>query len=179
MIVGTRAQWARQETAVVPSDSRQNEVMMDAEYVRSMLPWRQPFQMIDRLVECFPHETITTLKEVSGNDAMRLEGSPGPVSFPAALVLEGMGQSASLLYQLSYGRMTPSKVPLLGYMKATHHGSARPGEAITFVVRAVKMTTTMGLFEATASVQGRAIAQAEFAMGVGGGERTEPTANES
>lgn len=152
---------------------------MDAEYVRSMLPWRQPFQMIDRLVECFPHERITTLKEVSGNDAMRSEGSQGAGSFPSAMVLEGMGQSASLLYQLSYGRMTSTKVPLLGYMKATHHGTAQAGEAITFVVRAVKMTTTMGLFEASATVQGRAIADAEFAMGVAQGEPVDQMLKES
>src|SRR5712691_9746984 len=135
---------------------------MDAEYVRSILPWREPFRMIDRLVECLPHEAITTLKEVTGNDAMSGPAVPGGGVFPSSLVLEGMGQSASLLHQLSYGRLASSAIPLLGDMKATHHDVARPGDALTFVVRAVKMTRTMGLFEATASVGGRPIAEAEF-----------------
>ena len=139
---------------------------MDAEYVRSLLPWRHPFHMIDRLLECVPHETITTIKQVTGDDAMRLGPATEAQPLPSALILEGMGQSASLLYQLSYGRLQRSRVPLLGFLKATLHGPARPGDAITYVVRAVKMTSTMGLFEATANVGGAPIAEAELALGV-------------
>src|SRR5206468_6551824 len=141
------------------------------------------FVMIDRLVKCVPHETITTMKIVSIGDAVGAAategagipehgaapalavrigpraGAPEP-TFPSAMVLEGMGQSASLLYQLSYGRMAPADVPLLGWLKATFHAHARPGDAVTYEVRAVKMTPTMGLFEARASVGAASIAEA-------------------
>lgn len=200
---------------------------MEPDPVQSLLPWGHPFRMIDRLIECVPHERILTLKLVTVND-VALAGVPGIArtehclsdsaatsgmgeagvgeagtikqddagrvtphpsagihrqpnasardsgsvdgnsggALPSAMVLEGIGQSASLLYQLSYGRVLGAEVPLLGFLKAACGSQARSGDSIIFTVRAVKMTPTMGLFEGTAEVDGARIARAEFALGI-------------
>ena len=146
---------------------------MDPDQVRALLPWRQPFQMIDQLIECVPHERIATLKLVTVNDTMGearalaggVASGRGPV-LPPAMILEGMSQSAALLFQISYGALAKESIPMLGDMKATYHDVAHPGEAIVFAVRAVKMTSTAGLFEGAARVGERLIAQAGFAMSV-------------
>ena len=44
--------------------------------------------------------------------------------------------------------------------------SAAPGDTITYAVRAVKMTSTHGLFEGAARVDGRSIVEAELALAV-------------
>jgi len=134
---------------------------MDAEALRSLLPWRQPFLMVDRMKECVPHERIVTLKNVTCDDAI----APGS-ELPGTMVLEGMSQSAALLFQLSFGAIAPGRVPLLGSLKATWHAPARAGDVILFAVRAIKMTSTMGIFTGSALVEGSPIAEAELAFAV-------------
>jgi 3-hydroxymyristoyl/3-hydroxydecanoyl-(acyl carrier protein) dehydratase len=128
--------------------------------------------MVDRLVSCTPHETIVTAKQVSAGDTMAREtGAEGAV-LPDALVLEGMGQSASLLHQKTYGALEESELPMLGFLKAAFDGVARAGDTVEYTVRAVKMTKTMGLFQAVARVGEVEIARAEFALGVAGESAT-------
>ena len=146
---------------------------MQPDPIQSLLPWGLPFRMIDRLVECAPHQWIVTWKRVTSGDAMAQDPRREGAALPAVMVLEGMGQSASLLHQLSYGKILGGQAPLLGFLKAKHVASARAGDAIEFTVRAVKMTSTMGLFEGVARVAGSPIAQAEFALGMASGETEE------
>jgi len=145
---------------------------MPPENLEDLLPWRHPFLLIDRLLECVPHRSITTLKQVSGNDLLAHAHGPGPSLWPGLMVLEGMNQTAALLFRLSYGPIDPARLPLLGHLRARFPGSAAPGDTITYAVRAVKMTSTHGLFEGAARVEGRPIVEAELAFAVvraGGG----------
>lgn len=142
---------------------------MDPDDPGSNLPWRLPFRMVDRLLSCEPHRSIETIKQVTAGDAMGRSGSGLDPVLSEAMVLEGMGQSASLLHQMTYGRLAASALPMLGFVKAKYLSPARAGDTLAFTVRAVKMTQTMGLFEAVARVDGIPIAEAELALGVSGG----------
>lgn len=142
------------------------ETTARTEPVWELLPWRYPFVMIDRLVECVPHERIATIKRVSGDDVLALAHQPGTALFPGVMVLEGMNQSAALLYRLTYGSVDRERLPLLGQLRARFPGSATPGDTIVYSVEAIKMTPTHGLFEGTAWVDGRTIAEGELAFAV-------------
>ena len=141
--------------------------------LEELLPWRHPFVMIDRMIECVPHQRIATEKVVDGTDLAGVSHRRGQHGFAGAMVLEGMNQSAALLYQMTYGKFEPEKVPLLGYLTAEFHRTAGPGDSIRFKVRAVKMTPTHGLFEGEAQVGGRTLARSELAFAVAS-ERSEP-----
>ena len=140
--------------------------VMGPERPESLLPWGLPFRMVDRLIACVPHRSIDTLKRVTHGDAAGPGGRMELPALPEVMVLEGMGQSASLLHQMTYGPLAGSALPMLGFVKATQLAPARAGDTLQFTIRAVKMTTTMGLFEAEARIDGTLIAAAEFAMGV-------------
>lgn len=129
-----------------------------------LLPWRRPFLMIDRLVDCVPGERITTRKNVTSGDPCVGGGRGRGQAFPAMLVLEGMGQSAALLFRLSYPEEGGRDLPLLGFLEASLVGSAAPGDALEFDVRSVKMTSSGGVFSARARVGGGLVAEAELAF---------------
>jgi len=133
---------------------------------RDLLPWRYPFLTLDVLVECVPHESITTMRRVSGDDLLARAHGPGGAILPGVMVLEGLNQSAALLYRLTYGGAAGGRLPLLGHLRAGFPGTAAPGDTITYAVRAVKMTPTHGLFDGKAMVDGRIIVEGElgFAM---------------
>jgi 3-hydroxyacyl-[acyl-carrier-protein] dehydratase len=134
--------------------------------LQELLPWRPPFVMVDRMIECVPHERIATEKKIGGDDLLGRSHARRRHGFAGAMVLEGMNQSAALLYQLTYGKFEPSRVPLLGYLKAELGSCAAPGDSIRFSVTAVKMTPTHGLFEAEARAGERTLARSELAFAV-------------
>ena len=141
--------------------------MSEAVDVRAMLPWSHPFNMVDRMVSCVPHERAVTLKQVTGDDAALPRTELGASFFPSVLILEGLSQTAALLFRLSYGPEALSGAPLLGYLKARIDGSACPGDTLVFTVTAVKMTSRNGVFSGVATVGATEVASAELAFGVG------------
>jgi len=137
------------------------------------LPWRQPFLMIDRMIECIPGRRIVTIKTITGEDGM-VRGYDAGGLFPGALVLEGMSQSAALLFLLTYPepaaryRIDPvgggGLLPMLGLLKARILDLARPGDSIIYRVASMKMLRGSGMFRGVARVDGRTIAEAEMSF---------------
>ena len=132
----------------------------------ALLPWSHPFRMVDRMVRCVPHEIVVTSKRVTAGDAVADGSSEGEHCFPSVMILEGLSQSAALLFRLSYGPDAFSGAPMLGYLKAKFRASARPGDTLTYSVTAVKMTSRSGVFQGIAYVDGARIAAAELAFGI-------------
>ncbi len=140
---------------------------MRTENLCSLLPWRHPFLMVDGVLDCVPHDRVVTMKRVTAGDPVAQPRETGNASFPSVMVLEGLSQSAALLFQVSYAKLAPGRVPLLGQLDASIFDAARPGDTIEFTVHAVKMTQTAGIFRGVARVDGASIAEAELAFAVG------------
>ena len=136
---------------------------LQADGIRRLVPWRHPFLMIDRMLECDPNRRILTAKDVTDDDPLeRRAGGPG--RFLAVLLVEGLSQSAGLLLQLSYEDVG-DRLPLLGHFSASFAARhAVAGDCVQFDVRAVKMSRTGGVFEGEASVSGVRVASAELAF---------------
>jgi len=140
--------------------------MTTAPDLNELLPWSHPFLMVDRMVRCIPHESAVTLKQVTASDSVAEGSGPGDVCFPSVLILEGLSQTAALLFRLSYGPDALSGAPLLGYLKAKFRAGARPGDTLTYTVTAIKMTSRSGVFKGVAHVEASRVAAAELAFGI-------------
>ena len=136
--------------------------------LRAILPWTYPFVMLDRVVRCVPHETAVTVKTVTAGDPVMPRGDGSDLWFPSVMILEGLSQSAALLFRLSYGPDALAGVPMLGFLKAKLRGAARPGDTLEYTVHAVKMTSKSGVFTGVARVGEKRIASGELAFGVSG-----------
>jgi len=134
----------------------------------ALLPWRHPFRMLDRLVSCTPNECILTHKTVTANDPVLGAATSRTAFFPAVLLLEGLSQTAALLFRLSYPGSGSAALPLLGFLEARLHDTARPGEVVVFEVRSEKMTHTAGVFHGEARTDSRVLATAELAFSASG-----------
>lgn len=133
----------------------------------ALLPWAHPFRMLDRMVECVPHRKVVALRRVTAGDSL-FDGAEVDVhALPAVMLLEGLSQSAALLFRLSYGDEAAPGLPMLGHLQASLRGSARPGDTLEFTVTALKMTRRGGIFAGTARVDGDVVAEAEMGFGVG------------
>lgn len=139
---------------------------MEAERLKELLPWRHPFVGIDQVLEVVPNRRIVATKGIAGDDFLAEAHRPDAAAFPGVMLLEGMSQCAAVLFQVTYGELGPGRFPLLGYLKASFQGPAAFGEEVSYEVRALKMTSTAGVFEGTAWAGGRALAEAELAFSV-------------
>ena len=79
---------------------------MKTERIDELLPWRWPFRMVDRMVECEPHKSIVTTKRISADEG---EGEDLDQGFPAVMLVEGMSQSAAAR-QFGIDRKTVAKM---------------------------------------------------------------------
>jgi 3-hydroxymyristoyl/3-hydroxydecanoyl-(acyl carrier protein) dehydratase len=120
--------------------------------------------MIDRVLEHEAGRRIETIKTVTEGDVLvaGYDLAQGP-SLPSAFLLEGMAQSAALLFRLSHDG-SPDELPLLGWTTLSVRGAARPGDVVRFRVQASKMTRHGGVFDAEAHGAGTLLAQGQLAF---------------
>jgi 3-hydroxyacyl-[acyl-carrier-protein] dehydratase len=136
--------------------------MMDIDEIRSYLPHRYPFLLVDRVVELIPGVSIVAYKNLSINEAYFEGHFPGKPIFPGVLLLEAMAQAAGIL-----GFKTKNKTPADGsiyYFAAADELRFRrpcvPGDRVT--LRATLLSERRGIarFAVSADVDGELAASA-------------------
>jgi len=136
--------------------------MMDIDEIRSYLPHRYPFLLVDRVVELIPGVSIVAYKNLSINEAFFDGHFPGKPIFPGVLLLEAMAQAAGIL-----GFKTKNKTPAEGsiyYFAAADELRFRrpcvPGDRVT--LRATLLSERRGIarFAVSADVDGELAASA-------------------
>lgn len=137
-------------------------MMMDIDEIRSYLPHRYPFLLVDRVVELIPGVSIVAYKNLSINEAFFDGHFPGKPIFPGVLLLEAMAQAAGIL-----GFKSKNKTPADGsiyYFAAADELRFRrpcvPGDRVT--LRATLLSERRGIarFAVSADVDGEMAASA-------------------
>jgi 3-hydroxyacyl-[acyl-carrier-protein] dehydratase len=135
--------------------------MRDIEGIRSVLPLRFPYLMIDRLVEETP-QRVVALKNVTVNEPV-FQGHfapPGPAVLPGTLILEAMAQTAAFL--LTRNRDT------LGYLVGVDRAHFRrpvvPGDQLLLTARPVRRRQALVRAEVEATVSDTVVASALISL---------------
>jgi 3-hydroxyacyl-[acyl-carrier-protein] dehydratase len=79
-------------------------ITMTFEEVKSCLKQRYPMLMVDRVLELETGKRVKTLKNVTGNELQLLGHFPDFAIMPGTLMIEAIGQSASLLFSHTTGK---------------------------------------------------------------------------
>ena len=77
--------------------------LMNFEEVRSLLKQRFPILMIDCVVSLEPGKSIKAIKNITGNEIQFLGHFPEHAIMPATLIVEAIGQAASILFATTTG----------------------------------------------------------------------------
>lgn len=127
---------------------------MTFEQVKAHLKQRFPLIMVDRVLELEPSKRIKTIKNVTGNEIQFLGHFPDFAIMPGTLIIEAMGQSASILFSHTTGQgMNPGEFMVLALVNDMKFlVPVLPGHTITIEVHILKMSEEAALVEAIASV---------------------------
>jgi 3-hydroxyacyl-[acyl-carrier-protein] dehydratase len=144
---------------------------MSFEEIREILPQKFPFLMVDRVIALEKGKRAVAIKNISGNEIHFLGHFPNMAVFPGALILEGMAQTAILLFRKSFeGDVAalddPNVLFFFGAANARFFKPVVPGDQLRMEVKVTKSYSTGGMVEAVATVDGTRVAKGELTFGV-------------
>ena len=131
--------------------------------VRGLLKQRFPMIMVDAVLELEP-ERIVTLKNVTGNEIQFLGHFPELSIMPGTLIVEAVGQSASILFSrtTSLG-LKPGEFLVLGSINDMRFLSpVMPGDRLEIEVRILKSAGDITLCEGTVTVGETVVARGKL-----------------
>jgi 3-hydroxyacyl-[acyl-carrier-protein] dehydratase len=127
---------------------------MTFEEVKEHLKQRFPMLMVDRVLELEPGKRIKTIKNVTGNEIHFLGHFDDYSIMPGTLIIEAIGQSASLLFSHTTGKGVNKKefMALSSVNDMKFLVPVLPGQTLMMEVKIIKMTDEAALIEGIACV---------------------------
>lgn len=127
--------------------------------IEMVLPHRDPFVWMSRVITCEPGEHIVAELDVSA-DLPVFEGHfPSHPVFPGVLIMEALAQTASFCILVDRGAEGAVGF-LTGIDKAKFRNQVNPGDTITLEANIVKSSSRMCVAEVEARVEGNVCASA-------------------
>jgi len=141
---------------------------LDFEDIKSLIPQRFPFIMIDRIIELEPDKRAVSIKNISGNDIFFLGHFPEKAILPGAAIIEAMAQTAIVLFSANKvkGDATENRLYFFGSVKARFLKPVVPGDQLKITVISVKSLATTVYVSAEASVDGVKVSEADLVFSV-------------
>ncbi|HAE37277.1 MAG TPA: 3-hydroxyacyl-[acyl-carrier-protein] dehydratase FabZ [Candidatus Riflebacteria bacterium] len=143
------------------SQQRKEYEMMYIEEIKTILPHRYPFLLVDRILSLVPGESIVGIKNVTANEEFFNGHFPGKPVMPGVLMVEAMAQVAGVLF-LSQPEHK-GKVPFFcGIDKVRFRRPVVPGDRLEFHIKVLKVRGNTGKVEAEARVDGELVTGGEL-----------------
>ncbi|MGK0296899.1 MAG: 3-hydroxyacyl-[acyl-carrier-protein] dehydratase [Gammaproteobacteria bacterium] len=140
--------------------------VIDINQIKNYLPHRYPFLLLDKVLDCVPGETITALKNVTINEPFFHGHFPQKPLMPGVLIIEAMAQAAAILGVISGAESRDDLDDVLYYLvgidKARFRKTVQPGDQLIIEVRFITVRRNIWKFSATASVDGKKVANTEL-----------------
>ena len=134
--------------------------LMKFDEVRAALKQRFPMIMVDCVTSLEPGRSIRTTKNVTANEIQFLGHFPEHPVMPGTMIVEAIGQSASILFSKTTGTgMQPGEFLTLGSINNMRFlAPVFPGDRMEIDVQVLKFIEDVALVEGTATVDGTVVA---------------------
>ena len=137
---------------------------LNIEEIKSLIPHRYPFLLIDRLIEIKPFESATGIKNVTINENYFQGHFENKAVMPGALIIESMAQSAGTLVLYSLKKTYENiSVYLLSVDKAKFRKPVCPGDVLRMEVKKKNNVRNIWKFVCKSFVDNNLVAEAEIA----------------
>ena len=139
---------------------------MTFEEIKTYLRQRFPLIMVDRVLEVEPGKRIKAVKNITGNEIQFLGHFPNYAIMPGTLIVEAIGQCASILFSLTTGKgvkenelLVLAAINDMRFLVPVH-----PGYSLVLDVTISKMTDDAALVEGFATVDGTVVTKGRLSF---------------
>lgn len=134
--------------------------ILDINDIRTILPHRYPFLLVDRIVELEP-ERIVGIKNVTLNEPFFMGHFPNFPVMPGVLIIEAMAQTAGVLVLKSIPDRENKLVLLVAVENARFRRPVVPGDSLRMEMKITKRKASVAKMAGVATVDGLVVAEAE------------------
>ena len=146
------------------SESEDRGEEIDFAEVMRRIPHRFPLLLVDRAEHYLAHTSITGIKNVTHNEPFFQAHFPGNPVMPGVLIVEALGQTGAVLMSKSLDADVSGKaIFFMSVDGARFRKPVRPGDQLRMKVVVVKHRGDLFKFRGEAFVDGKLVAEAEFA----------------
>ena len=132
------------------------------EQIKKIIPHREPFLLIDEIIDGDPGKNVTAIKNVTNDDYFLKGHFPGNPIMPGVLILECMAQ-ASCFLQFNTVENPDKKMMLLSIINHVKFmQKVIPGDSLVIYVELVKYRLGTARIKGSASVNNKIVAKADF-----------------
>lgn len=134
---------------------------LDIEQIRAILPHREPFLLIDRVVELEPGVRAIGIKNVTVNESFFRGHFPQRAIMPGVLIIEVMAQAGGVMILA-----LPEHRGKLAYLGTVNNAKFRrpivPGDVLRAEVKLVRARGNTGRVDCIVRVEDNVVAEAEI-----------------
>lgn len=143
---------------------------LEIEDIKRILPHRQPFLLVDRIVAFEPDVRIVGIKNVTSDERYFIAGPGGVPVMPASILTEAMAQVGAVLV-LSRPENRARLVYFMGIDRVRYRRPVRAGDTVELEGIVIRLRAKMGLFRGVARVKGAIVCEGRMTFALG--DRTE------
>ena len=123
--------------------------------IMELLPHRDPFLHIDRIIDYELGKRIIAEKEIKSSEPYFKGHFPGQPIVPGVIIIEAMAQAGGVLGHLTVGNLNPKPIYyLVGVERARFRFPIHPGDIIKFDIKVDRVIRGMWRYNCIAEVQG-------------------------
>lgn len=139
---------------------------MNREEIEKILPHREPFLLLDEILEIEAGKRVVAQKRVTGDEEFFRGHFPGFPIFPGVLMIEAMAQAGAVAVL-----MQPEHSGRIGFLAGVDAARIRrkvlPGDTMTIEVEIEKFRMGMGVGSGRITVDGTLAASATLKFAIG------------
>ena len=140
--------------------------MLGIEDIKKILPHREPFLMLDKVIENVPGDYTKAIKAVSGNEWFFMGHFEKTKVMPGVLIVESMAQTGGIAL-LTMDEMK-GKLSFLARIKSAKFSKkVVPGDSLELKTTITSLRDTIGIGEGVARVDGKVVAKCELVFAIG------------
>jgi len=124
-------------------------MLYNQEQIKSVIPHREPFLLIDEIIEYTENESVTAIKYVTGDEDFFRGHFPGYKVMPGVLVLEAMAQAGAFVV-LNMDEYKGKIAFFAGADNVKWRKQVKPGDTLKLCVKVEKFKLGMGIADAAA-----------------------------
>ncbi len=130
--------------------------------IKSLLPHRYPFLLIDRILECQPEEYVRAVKNVTINEEYFQGHFPEMPVMPGVLIVEALAQAGGFLLYKSVPEKSDKIAFFAGIKQAKFRRPVVPGDRLILTTEMLRLRSSLGKVAGEARVEGELAAEAEL-----------------
>ena len=141
-------------------------IIMNKSQIEEIIPHRDPFLLIDEIVELEPGKRVVAKKYLKEDEFWFKGHFPGNPVQPGVLTIEMLAQAGAVcVLSMPQYKGRTAYFARINNVKFTR--VVKPGETLTLEVELVKLRSSIGIGMAVATVNGEKAVSAEITFAIG------------